>query len=165
VKQKKLPRAIQNKRGGMVTSIAVLVLTQLLALEHCLSISTGSCLTTLLTALISLRATTTCLPTPTSRTDWDHSASTIMSWWKVSKHGWAHRRQTSLTHAYRNLFPYTSDSIPVVTMFRSSLSMYVFLYIIIFFLIACFVNSSAEVTFRIALLQILVVCRALFFGL
>jgi hypothetical protein len=36
------------------------VLIQLLALEHCWSISTGSCLTILLTALISLR---TCLPT------------------------------------------------------------------------------------------------------
>jgi hypothetical protein len=41
---------------------------------------------------------TTCLPT--WRTDWDHSASTIMrSWWKVSKRGFSHRRQTSLTHA------------------------------------------------------------------
>jgi hypothetical protein len=36
---------------------------QLLALEHCWSISTGSCLTNLLTALISLRVTITCLPT------------------------------------------------------------------------------------------------------
>jgi hypothetical protein len=34
------------------------VRTQLLALEHCWSISTGSCLTTLLTGPISLRATT-----------------------------------------------------------------------------------------------------------
>jgi hypothetical protein len=37
--------------------------TQLLTLEHCWNISTGNCLTTLLIALISLQATTTCLPT------------------------------------------------------------------------------------------------------
>jgi hypothetical protein len=39
------------------------VCIQLLALEHCWSISTGNCLTTLLTALISLQVTFTCLPT------------------------------------------------------------------------------------------------------
>jgi hypothetical protein len=38
---------------------------QLLALDHSWSISIVSCLTTLLTALISLRATTTCLLMPT----------------------------------------------------------------------------------------------------
>jgi hypothetical protein len=67
------------------------------------------------------------------------------------KCGWAHRRQTSLTQAYKNLFPDTSASISVVTMLWSSLSMYVIFHIIIFFLIACFVNSSPDVTFRIAL--------------
>jgi hypothetical protein len=36
---------------------------QLLALEHSWNISTVSCLIALLTPLISLRATTTCLPT------------------------------------------------------------------------------------------------------
>jgi hypothetical protein len=51
----------------------------------------------------------------------------MRSWWKVSKRGWAHRKQTSLTQAYINLFPDTaSASIPVVTTLRSSLSMYVF---------------------------------------
>jgi hypothetical protein len=84
-------------------------------LEHCWSISTGSCLTTLLTALILLRATTTCFPT--YRTGWDDRASTIMSWWKVLKRGWTHRRQTFLTYAF----------------------------------LVCFVNSSAEVAFLIAL--------------
>jgi hypothetical protein len=65
-------------------------------------ISTGSCLTTLLTVLISLRMTAAYSPTWTG---YDHSASTIIrSWWKVSKCGWAHRRQTSLTQTYKNLF-------------------------------------------------------------
>jgi hypothetical protein len=37
---------------------------QLLTLDHCWGISTGSCLTTLLTVLILLHATTTCLIYP-----------------------------------------------------------------------------------------------------
>jgi hypothetical protein len=54
----------------------------------------------------------------------DHSASAIMSWWKVSKRGWAHRWQTSLTQAHKNLFlDTTSASVPAVTTLRSSLSM------------------------------------------
>jgi hypothetical protein len=85
--------------------------------------------TTLLIALISRQATTTC--SPTWRSGWDHSTSTIIrSWCKVSKRGWAHRRQTSLTQAYKNLFPNTIASIPGVTTLRSSLSIYVYLYII-----------------------------------
>jgi transposase len=69
-------------------------------------------------------ATTTCLPT--WRIGWYHSISTIMSSrWKVSKHGWAHRQQTSLTQAYKILLPDTSVSIPAVSTLRSSLSMYV----------------------------------------
>jgi peptidoglycan/xylan/chitin deacetylase (PgdA/CDA1 family) len=62
-------------------------------------------------------------------TKWLRSqCSTIMkSWWKVSKHGWAHRRQTSLTQAHKNSFRDTTDaSIPAVTALRSSLSVYVF---------------------------------------
>jgi hypothetical protein len=56
-------------------------------------------LTTLLTALISLQVTTACLHT--WRTACNHSTSTIMcSWWKVSRCGWSHRRQTSVTQAY-----------------------------------------------------------------
>jgi hypothetical protein len=49
-----------------------------------------------------------------------------------------------LTQAYKNLFPdMISASIWEVTMLRSSWSMYVFfVYIINFFLIASFVNSS-----------------------
>jgi transposase len=46
---------------------------------------------------------------------------------KVSKRGWAHRRQTPLTGAYKNLLPdTTSASTPTMTTLRSSLSMYVF---------------------------------------
>jgi hypothetical protein len=59
-----------------------LIRVHLLALDNCWS--TGSCLTTHLTALISLRATTTSLPS--WWTCLDHSGSTIMtSSWKVSK--------------------------------------------------------------------------------
>jgi hypothetical protein len=77
---------------------------------------------------MSLRATTTCFLVPTRRTGWDHSASTIMrSGRKASKRGWTHRRQTSLTHAYKTLFlDTTSASIPAVITLRSSLSIYVF---------------------------------------
>jgi hypothetical protein len=125
---KKLHRAIQNNRCGMLTSDVVhpndntrshtSACTQAL-LEH----FNWSCLTSLLTALISLLATTTHLPT--WRTGCDYGASTIMrSWWKVLKRGWAHRWQTSLTKAYKSLFPNTSDSILVVTTLRSSISMY-----------------------------------------
>jgi hypothetical protein len=128
------------------------VCIQLLALEHYWSISTGSCLTILLTALISLRATTACLPT--WETGCNHSFSTIMSWWKVSKRAWVHRRKISMTQAYNILFPNTtSTSVPAVTMLRSTLSIYVFFVNNIFFLIACFVNRSPEAIFRIALLR------------
>jgi hypothetical protein len=132
------------------SSMTMRIGIQLFAPEHTWSILTGSCLTTLLTAMIMLRATTTCLPT--WRTGWDHSASTIVrSLWQVSKCGWTHRQQISLTHSYKNLYPgKISASISVVTTFRSSLSRHVFLYII-FFLIACFLNSSPEIIFRIAL--------------
>jgi hypothetical protein len=60
----KIPRrAIQNKRRGMLTSGVMLHYDNVhsLALEHCCSISTGSCLTTNLTA-ISFQAPITCLP-------------------------------------------------------------------------------------------------------
>jgi hypothetical protein len=82
---------------------------------------------------------------PTWRTRWDHCASTIMrNWQKVSKCGWAHRQQTSLTQAYINLFPnVTCASILAVIMLRRSWSMYVSF--------ACSLNSSPEVTFHTAL--------------
>jgi hypothetical protein len=61
-------RAIQNKRHGMLTFVVVLLhndarphtAASVRALMEHLA---GSCLTTLFTALISLRASTTCLPT------------------------------------------------------------------------------------------------------
>jgi hypothetical protein len=31
--------------------------------------------------------------------------SNMRSWCKMSKHGWAHRRQTSLTRVHKNLLP------------------------------------------------------------
>jgi hypothetical protein len=60
---------------------------------------------------------------------------------------------TPLTQANKILFPnMTNASIPVVTMLRSSLSVYVFFYTIkILLLIASLINSSLELTFRIAL--------------
>jgi hypothetical protein len=104
---KKLCRAVENKRHEMLvcSSMTMRIHIQLLALEHCWSISAGSCLTTLLTALISLQVTTTCLPT--WRTGCACNASTIIrSWWKVSKHSWAHKWQASLTEAYKNILQY-----------------------------------------------------------
>jgi hypothetical protein len=123
---------------------------QLLALEHCWSISTGSCLTTHVTALILLRATTTCLTT--WRTGCDHSASTIMrSWLKVWKRGWDHRRKISLTQAYKELFPDTNVSVRAATTWKvAQVCTYFFAYNICF-LIASFINSLPEVTFRIDL--------------
>jgi hypothetical protein len=77
IEKKIVGLVIQKKRHGMLTFGVMLLRIQLLALEHCWSISTWSCLSTLLTALLSLQATTTCLPT--RRTGWDHGASEIMS--------------------------------------------------------------------------------------
>jgi hypothetical protein len=78
--------------------------------EHSWSISTRSCLTTLLMALILLWATTTCLPT--WRTGWDHSTSAIMSWWKVSKCMWlssqaAHFSDTGIQQLFSSGGDYT----------------------------------------------------------
>jgi hypothetical protein len=51
----------------------------------------------------------------------------MRNWWKVSKHGWAHTQKTSLTQAYKNLFPDTTNaSILVVTTLGSTLHMHVF---------------------------------------
>jgi hypothetical protein len=55
---------------------------------------------------------------------WDKKG--VGSWWKVSKHGWAHRLQTFVTQAYKNIFGDTSASVPSEIMLRSSLSMYIF---------------------------------------
>jgi hypothetical protein len=106
--KKKLRRLIQNERRGMLISDVELLHDtarphKATRTRYCWNISTGSCLTNLLTAPTSLRTTTTCLPT--RRTGWDPCASTIMSWWKVSKRGWTYRRHTSLKQAYKNLIP------------------------------------------------------------
>jgi hypothetical protein len=69
-----------------------------------------------------------------------------------TRRSWAHRRQTSLTWTYKNLLPdKTSASILAVTMLRSNLSMYVFFVYNNFFLIACFVDNSLDLTFWIDL--------------
>jgi hypothetical protein len=124
---------------------------QLVTLEHCWSISTGSCFTTLLTDLILLWVTTTSLPT--RRTSCDHSSSTVMrGWWKVSKCGWAHMWQTSLTQAYKDLFPdMTSASVPAVTSWRSSLRMCVFFVYNKCLFSLLVLLTTPEVTFQIAL--------------
>jgi hypothetical protein len=57
-------------------SMTMRVRIQLFELEQSWSISTGSCLTTLLTTLISRQAIATCLPT--CRNGWDHSTSTTI---------------------------------------------------------------------------------------
>jgi hypothetical protein len=123
-----LRRAIQKKKAWnadircTTSSWHCSFFIQMLALEHCCSISTGTSFTTLLTAFLSLRATAACLSI--RRTGCYHSAWTEMSWWKVSKHGRAHRRQTSLTYAYKCLFSdTTSASTPTVTTLRSRLNM------------------------------------------
>jgi hypothetical protein len=61
----------------------------------------------------------------TWRTGWDHSASAIMRGvWKVWKSGRSHRWQTTLTQAYKNLFPdMINASITGLTTLKS---MYVF---------------------------------------
>jgi hypothetical protein len=85
-------------------SMTMSVNIRLLALEHCWNFSTGSCLTTLLTALISLRATTICLPN--WRFGGDQRTSAVMrSWWKVSKCGSTRQRQISLTQGYKKRIP------------------------------------------------------------
>jgi hypothetical protein len=153
--KKKLCRDIQNKRRGMLTSGIVLFLDN----AHLHTAAHTRVLQKHFNWELfdhppyspdTLRVTITCLPT--WKTGWNHSTSTIMrSWWKVSKRGWAHRRQTSLTEAHKNLFPdMTSVTIPAVTTLRIAYVYMYFLYIIIFFFIACFVNSSPEVTFLIA---------------
>jgi hypothetical protein len=105
--EKWLPRAIRNKRRGMLTSGVVCnaysrcsalpwlhdAFMQLFTLDHSWSISAGSCLTTLLTAQILSEGLT---HLPAWRTGWDQSSSTVMrSWLKVWRRGWARRRQIS----------------------------------------------------------------------
>jgi hypothetical protein len=113
---RKLHTVIQNTRRGMPTSDVVSSMTMrarihlLVLQQHCWSISTGSCLTTILSALISFRATTTCLPI--WRTGCDHSSSAkMMTFRKVTKRGWVDTRQASLTQAYKNVFPNPTRSL------------------------------------------------------
>jgi hypothetical protein len=118
-----------------------------LALEHCWSISTGSCLTTLLTALISLLALPPVyLPEEFFGSQRFNNNEESM---EDVKNGWDHGRL--FWHRHKNLFPdMTSDSSPAMITLRSGFKMYIF-FCMHKNLIVCFVNSSPEVTFRIAL--------------
>jgi hypothetical protein len=147
--QKVLHKAIQNKRRGMLTPGVVLL--------H----ESASPYAAARTRALLEHFNWELFDHPPYNPDfaWGHyhlftylqnSTSIIMSWWKVSKCGLAYRQQTSLQQVYENLFPDTiSASVPTVTKLRSSLSMFVFFV----FFIACFVNSSPDVTFRIALVK------------
>jgi hypothetical protein len=87
------------KRCGMLASGVMLLhhnACPLLTLEVSRRIWTRSCSTILLTAIISLRATTACLLLRTWRNVWDNRAPALMrSWWKLSNRGWDYWRQTS----------------------------------------------------------------------
>jgi hypothetical protein len=111
------------------------------------------CLTTLHTALILLQVTTTCLPA--WRAGCNRSVSTIMSWWKVSKRGWAHRWQISLTQVETKT--YSLIQVPQLWpwLWWEAAEVCVYCLYVIIFLVACFVKRSPEVTFQICLIQIL----------
>jgi hypothetical protein len=70
------------------THIVVLlhVSIQLLPLDHCWNISTRSCLTTFLTALVSFRVSTTYLPTRITGSEY-RDPTVMRGCWKVSKRG------------------------------------------------------------------------------
>jgi hypothetical protein len=150
--QKKMCRAIQKKvwNADMQCSTSSWQCASTYSCSHgaLLEHFNWVFLTTLLTALISVWATANCLPS--WRTGWDHSSTIMRCWWNVSKHDLAHRQQTSLTLRHTK----TYSPIHQVPQFQQWLHwkvayvcMYFFVY---YFLIACFVNSSPEVTFRIA---------------
>jgi hypothetical protein len=118
-----LHRVTQNRRCGMLLNCRAWLLPH----EHCGSVQLG------VTCPPSLQSSYPSESLPTLRSCCDLNASGVKwSWSKLSKYGWTHRQQTSLTQAYKNPFPYTtSDTAPEVTRLRSSLRMYL-LYIIFF---------------------------------
>jgi hypothetical protein len=75
---------------------------------------------------------------------------------RSTKLGWPHRRQTSLTQAYINLFTDTTGaSILVGSTLRYSLSIYIFfVYNTLFSRDACFFNSTPDVTYWIAIMSV-----------
>jgi hypothetical protein len=125
---KKLYRAIQNKRHGMLSS-GVVLLHDRVHLHTC---------TTACTQALLEHFNWELFDHPSYSPDLAPSNDLLFtylkcwlgsqrSWWKVSEHGWAHRWQTSLTQAYKSIFPdVTGASVPVVTSLRSSLSMHIF---------------------------------------
>jgi hypothetical protein len=96
---------------------------QLLTLERCWSISAGSSLTALLTALISLQVATTCLPA------WRMVAITVLQQqWGVVGRTWLISQAADLFDTgIRKLIAHydTCASVLALTTLRSNLSMYV----------------------------------------
>jgi hypothetical protein len=82
----------------------------------------------------------------TWRTDCDHSPSTLIKCWKVTRRGWAYSWQTSLTQAHKTWFPDISTSIPAMAMLGRCLSVHVFYVYNRTFYHSLFFNSSPEVT-------------------
>jgi histone-lysine N-methyltransferase SETMAR len=134
---KKLPRTIQNKKHGMLTSGVVLLDDN--ERPH------TAARTRALLEHVNWELFDHPPYSPDLAPSEYHLLSYLKTWLgsqqfnnneeslKGVKCGGAYRRQTSLTQAYKNLFPdTTSASVLVMTMLRNSLSMY-FLYIIIFF--------------------------------
>jgi hypothetical protein len=86
------------------------------------------------TSCVSLLHDNACLHTAPYSPDLAPNTSTIISWQMESKHGRAHRWQTSLTQVYKTLLSnMTSASLVAVNMFRIVLSIYVFLVYNFFF--------------------------------
>jgi hypothetical protein len=154
----KLLGAIQNKRHGMLTYSVLVVLIHAnvhphttVTLEHCWSILTGNCWPPSLQPW----AYSGLLPPVYSYLPEELFAITALQQkWGVDGKCQNVAELTSLTQAYKILFFYTTSvSVLVVTALRSSLSMYIFfVYNNIFLLIACFVNSSLDITFWITLI-------------
>jgi hypothetical protein len=122
--------AVQNKRRGMLTYGAVLLHDNA---RSCTAARTRALLEhfnwefliTLLTALISLRATTACLST--WRTGCDHSTSTKWGVGGRCKTGLSSQVADFFDTGIQKLIPNTTSvSVPAVTTLRSCLSMYVF---------------------------------------
>jgi hypothetical protein len=129
-----LPRTIQNDRLGMLTHSVALLLENV-------NSHTAACTRALLEhfnwELFDLTSYSSELVLSEYLQfiylNWcDHSVSTITSWWKVSKCGQAHRWQTSIIHAYRNVFPDRQmPRLMVLTMLRSRLNIYILYFLCI----------------------------------
>jgi hypothetical protein len=125
----------------MIMSVPILV--QLVALQHCWSISTGSCLTTLLTALISLRVTTVL---PTLGSQLSNNKEELMKGVKIYLSSQAEVFSDTGIH---KLIPNICASVPVLTKLTSSLSMHVCFDVIKYYIIACYFLNSTPIYFSV----------------